>query len=91
VVRLTDTDGEEKIEIIDMSRQNSIVVSSKDNTITITAESDVSIQSHGGKLKLSGRGIEITSQGAVQVEASGGMDLKSQGELNVSGKLVNIN
>jgi len=91
VIRLTDTDGEEKIEIIDKTGANSIVVSAKDKTITITADADVTIKSSNGKLKLSGNGVEITSQAAVKVEASQTMDLKAAAQLNVKGQIVNIN
>ena len=91
VIRLTDTDGDAKIEIIDGSGKNMIVISAKDITITITAAGDVTIKSDNGKLKLSGNGVEITSTSTVKVEASPGMDLKSSGHLNVKGTVVNIN
>jgi phage baseplate assembly protein V len=91
VIRLTDTDGDAKIEIVDSSGKNMIVISAKNNTITITAASDVTIQSDNGKLKLSGNGVEITSTSAVKIEASQNMDLKSSGQLNVKGTAVNIN
>jgi phage baseplate assembly protein V len=91
VIRLTDTDGDAKIEIIDSSGKNTIVISAKNNTITITAASDVTIKSDNGKLKLSGNGVEITSTSTVKVEASQSMDLKSSGQLNVKGTAVNIN
>jgi phage baseplate assembly protein V len=91
VIRLSDTDGDAKIEIIDSSGKNTIVISAKDNSITITAASDVTIQSNNGKLKLSGNGVEITSTSTVKVEASQSMDLKSSGQLNVKGTVVNIN
>src|SRR5690348_16852886 len=85
VIRLSDTDGDAKIEIIDSSGKNTIVISAKNNSITITAASDVTIQSNNGKLKLSGNGVEITSTSTVKVEASQSMDLKSSGQLNVKG------
>lgn len=91
VIRLTDTDGDAKIEIIDSSGKNMIVISAKNNSITITAASDVTIKSDNGKLKLSGNGVEITSTSTVKVEASQAMDLKSSGQLNVKGTVVNIN
>lgn len=91
VIRLTDTAGEEKIEIIDKTAKNRIVISAKDNTITITADADVTIQSTNGKLKLDGKGVEISSQAAVKIEASQSMDLKSGAQLNIKGQIVNIN
>jgi uncharacterized protein involved in type VI secretion and phage assembly len=91
LIRFTDSDGEERIQIVDKSGKNSILISSKDNTITVSAEADVTIRSEQGKLKLSGNGVEITSQAEIKVEASQDMDLKAEGQLNVKGKAVNIN
>lgn len=91
VIRLSDTNGDAKIEIIDSSGKNTIVISAKNNTITITADADVTVQSNNGKLKLSGNGVEITSKSTVKIEASQSMDLKSSGQLNVKGTMVNIN
>jgi uncharacterized protein involved in type VI secretion and phage assembly len=91
VVRLDDTAGSEKIEIVDGSGANSVVISTADNTITITADADVTIKSGNGKLILSGNGIEIKSQTGVKVEAGANMDLKASGQLNIKGSTVNIN
>ncbi len=90
VIRLTDTKGSETIEIIDKTTKNSIVISAKDNTITITADADITIESAKGKLLLSGNGVEITSQAAVKSEAKGYMDLKAGPQLNARGSVVNI-
>lgn len=91
VIRLTDTDNAEQIEIIDKSTKNSIVISTKDKTITISADADIVIQSANGKLQLSGKGVEITSQANVKIEATDSMDLKSNAVLNIKGAQVNIN
>lgn len=91
IVRLDDTDKAEKIEILDKSGKNSIVISTKDNTITISADADITIKSAKGKLTLSGKGVEITSQAAVKIEASQNMDLKAGPQLNIKGSTVNIN
>jgi phage baseplate assembly protein V len=91
VIRLTDADGDEKIEIIDKTGKNSIVISAKDKTVTIGADADIIVKSTNGKLKLSGNGVEITSQAAVKIEASQNVDLKAGAQLNVKGQMVNIN
>ncbi|MGQ0778523.1 MAG: phage baseplate assembly protein V [Pseudonocardiales bacterium] len=91
VIRLTDTDGSEQIEIVDKSAKNSIVISTKDKKITITAEADIVIQSTNGKLQLSGKGVEITSKADVKIEASSNLAMKSNAQLNIKGQLVNIN
>jgi uncharacterized protein involved in type VI secretion and phage assembly len=91
IVRLDDTDGSEKIEIVDGSGANSVVISTADNSITITADADITIESGSGKLILSGNGVEIKSQANVKVEAGTNMDIEASGQLNIKGSTVNIN
>jgi uncharacterized protein involved in type VI secretion and phage assembly len=91
VVRFDDTEGAEKIEILDKSEKNSIVVSTSDNTITIKADADITIESSGGKVVLKGSGVEILSEADVKVEAKGNMDLKAGGQLTAKGSVINLN
>jgi uncharacterized protein involved in type VI secretion and phage assembly len=91
VIRLSDAQGDEKIEIIDKSGKNSIVVSTKDNTVTIAADADITVRSSKGALKLNGNGVEIRSQAGVKIEASQNMDLKAGPQMNIKGATVNIN
>lgn len=91
-IRLDDTDNDEKIEIRAAGKkQNRIVLSTKNNSITITADADITIESTNGKLKLRGQAIEITSQAGIKIEASRQLDLKADQQLNVKGQTVNIN
>lgn len=90
VIRLTDTHGDEAIEIVDRSAKNTIVISTKDNRITITAEADI-VLSAGGALRLSGDGVEITSKADVNVQAKSALTVKSGGRLDIKGSQVNIN
>jgi uncharacterized protein involved in type VI secretion and phage assembly len=91
VIRLTDTKDGETIEIVDMSAKNSIVISTKDNRITIKADADIVIEAGKGKLALQGNGVEITSKAGVKIEAKQNLDLKAGPQLNVKGQMVNIN
>jgi phage baseplate assembly protein V len=91
VIRLTDTKDDERIEIIDKTGKNRIVIAAKDNTITIGGDADITVQSANGKLSLSGKGVEISSQAAVKIEAEQSMDLQAKAQLNVKGATVNIN
>jgi uncharacterized protein involved in type VI secretion and phage assembly len=91
MIRLDDTSGEEKIEIIDKSGANSVVISTKDNTITITAKADVTIQATEGKLLLKGDEVEISAAGKASVTAGKDLDLKAGPNLNIEGGTVNIN
>jgi len=67
------------------------VISAKDNTITITADADVTIRSEQGKLKLGGKGVEITSQAGIKIEASQSVDVKAGGQLNAKGSVIGLN
>jgi uncharacterized protein involved in type VI secretion and phage assembly len=91
IVRFDDTDGSEKIEIVDAKGVVSVIVDSKEKTVTITAEKDVTITSSDGKLKLSGKGVEIESSDAVKVHASGDLGLAGDGQTTLKGSTVAIN
>jgi uncharacterized protein involved in type VI secretion and phage assembly len=58
-ITLDDSSGEEKIEIIDSSGNNHLIINAVDNTIAIQANSDISIQSQTGKLTLIATDITI--------------------------------
>lgn len=91
IIRLDDTDGSEKIEIGDASGKNSIVIDVANQKITIAADADISLESKQGKVKIAGKGIELSSQAEVKVEAQKGIDLKASGQMTIKGATVNIN
>jgi uncharacterized protein involved in type VI secretion and phage assembly len=93
VIRLTDTKGEERIEILDKSGKNSVVIDTKANTVTVSADADVVVRATKGKLTLSGDGgVEISSaKGDVKVTAGKGMDIKANAKLVLKGTTVDIN
>ena len=91
VVRLNDKDGAEKIEIIDSSGKNTIVVDAVNNTIVITSEKDITLSAPKGAIKLDAQKIEIKSSADAKVEAGAGMDLKATGQMNVKGATINLN
>lgn len=65
-IRLTDTEDDEKIEIVDR-KGSSIVISSADGSVTVTAK---------GPLRLAGAGVEISSTAGIRIEADAQLDLK---------------
>jgi uncharacterized protein involved in type VI secretion and phage assembly len=91
VVRLTDEDGQEKIEIVDKTGKNSIVFDTSKNTITITADKDIVLSAAQGTIKLDAQQIEVKSSAGTKVEAGANMDLKASGQMNVKGATVNLN
>jgi uncharacterized protein involved in type VI secretion and phage assembly len=92
-ISLDDTDGKEKIEIVDAKGKESVVIDTAKNTITITADKDVVIESKNGKVQITAKqGIEIKSQdGPASLEAGGNIDVKAGGQANVKGATINLN
>ena len=91
VVRLDDSIGAEKIEIIDKSGANSITIDTSTNSITIKSAQDVSIEAPLGKISLSARSVEMKSTADTKVEAQATMDLQANAIMTIKGQLVNIN
>jgi uncharacterized protein involved in type VI secretion and phage assembly len=99
VVRLCDSSGGERIEVIDKTGSNKIVIASSDNKITIEAQGDIEITSQTGKVKITAIGVEITSNTDVKIQAQTSIDIQAQasidasatGQVTISGALVNIN
>jgi uncharacterized protein involved in type VI secretion and phage assembly len=91
IVRLYDGSGSERIDVIDKTGQNKIVITSTDNKIAIEAQGDIEITSQTGKVKISGVSIEITAMTDVKVQAQTTLDATATAQVNIKGALVNIN
>ncbi len=106
IIRLDDTEGQEKIEIVDKNEKNIVVIDSKENKISIKSEKDIEISAPNGKVKIGAKEIEIKSSesskieakeieakasASAKIEASSSMDLKASGNLKIKGATVNIN
>ncbi len=91
IIRLDDTDGKEKIEIVDKTEKNMIVIDSKENKISIKSEKDIEISAPNGKVTIEATDIEAKSSASTKIEASSSMDLKASGTMTVKGATVNIN
>lgn len=90
VIRLDDTEGAERIEIVDSSGRSSIVIDSAGRTITIEAQGDLTIGSATGTLRLQGARIEIKASASLTAR---GAQVEIQGDAvtSVKGGLVTIN
>jgi uncharacterized protein involved in type VI secretion and phage assembly len=83
LVRLDDKDGDEKIEIIDKTGNNSITIKSSDNSISITCD---------GKLKIhAAQGIEMTSDADIKITANTTINAEATAPMTLKGATVNIN
>jgi len=90
-ILLDDTEGSEKIEIIDKAEKNIITIDTKTNTITITSDKDIQIKAPQGKISLEATDLEFKSKAATKIEAGANMDLKATGNNTIKGAMVMIN
>lgn len=83
VIRLCDKAGDEKIEVIDKTGDNKIIISATGNKIAVEATGDIEITSQTGNIKLNAIGIELKAQANI--------DITANAQVNIKGALVNIN
>ena len=89
---LDDTDGQEQIILRDKTGKNEIILSSKDNTLTVHTEKDVIVQAKGKlnlkadqDISIEGQNVTIKSQQALKLEAGGAASLKATQSATVEG------
>jgi uncharacterized protein involved in type VI secretion and phage assembly len=90
VIRLDDTDGQERIEIADGSGEARIVIRTAERALDIDASGDVTVRS-GGTLTLQGARVRIAADTAFEAESSQALKLTAASTLTVKGAVVNIN
>lgn len=90
-LRLDDASGSETIEIIDSSGNNKVIIDTASSSITIEANSDITIKSKTGKLTMQANGIEMKSQTSVSVKAASNMELKAGAQLTLKGAMIQLN
>ena len=99
LIRLIDEAGKEKIEIVDKTGENAVVIDSANGTVTVTANKDLVLTSTNGAIKLKAQRIEAESagnaslkaEGNVEVKATAKFDLNAGASMTIKGTVVNIN
>jgi uncharacterized protein involved in type VI secretion and phage assembly len=107
MIILDDTDGNEQIIIQDKTRKNKIVINSKENTITINVDKDLTSDAKGtttiqsmGKITLKStddltiecNNFEVKAQMNANVKANVGVNIQNAAaKISMSGPTVNIN
>jgi uncharacterized protein involved in type VI secretion and phage assembly len=91
VVRLDDKDGDEKIEIIDKTGKNKLVITSKDDGLEISVQGDIKIASASGKVSIEGADVEIKATQSAKVQAGTALELKADAQATLKGATVAIN
>lgn len=74
ILRFTDKSGEEKIELLDKTGKNTLVIESSGNKFTINCDGPMSIKAGAD----------------VKIEASAKVDIKGGAEVKISGPTVNV-
>lgn len=84
ILKFDDTDGAERIEIIDKDKRHKIVIDSSGDKIQIICDSgNVEVKAPSGKLQIEAMDVEI--------KATASMKLEAKGQMTISGTVVNIN
>jgi uncharacterized protein involved in type VI secretion and phage assembly len=91
VITLNDKDGNETVEIIDRTGNNKVVIDTATNSITISADQDITLAAPKGKIAINAKTIEITSSEKSDITVGGDLKINATGNATVSGKIVNIN
>lgn len=91
LIILDDTDGSEKIDIIDKSGANKISIESSSNKITLTSDADIELVASNGKISLNSQSIEIKSSAEIKIESGSSMDVNASATMTIKGATVNIN
>jgi phage baseplate assembly protein V len=91
IIRLDDTESAEKIEILDKTGKNTIVIDTAKNAVLINADADIAITSANGKITLSAQTIELNAKADVKAEASSGLELKASGAMKLQGATIDLN
>ncbi|MFQ5628289.1 MAG: phage baseplate assembly protein V [bacterium] len=91
MVILDDTDGSEKIVIIDKSEKNLLTIDTSSNTIEISSEQDIKLNAPKGKILLDANELEFKAKANAKVQAQGNIDVKATGNNTIQGAMVMIN
>jgi uncharacterized protein involved in type VI secretion and phage assembly len=84
VIRFDDTDGAEKIEVIDKDKSRKVVIDSGQQKIQVTCDQgDIEVSAGSGTVK-----VRATT---VDIQATGDLSLQASGTMTIKGSSVNIN
>lgn len=85
-VTLDDTAGGEEITIVDKTGNNKIVFHSPDNSMQISVQGDLTIESQGKITLKAMSGVDMSSQTDFTIKGQSGVDVSSQAQIKLSGQ-----
>jgi uncharacterized protein involved in type VI secretion and phage assembly len=89
-IKLNDEKGKETIEIVDASGENSVVIDTAANTLTIKAKEKLVLIA-GKSIELQANTIVTQSDADTSIKAKGNMAVEASAKLKVAGSQVDIN
>jgi uncharacterized protein involved in type VI secretion and phage assembly len=91
LIRLDDTEGSEKIEIVDNGGANRIVIDTAGKKISIESDQDIEINAPNGTITLTAANVEINTSADAKVGAGGRVTIEASGNTDIKGATVNLN
>jgi uncharacterized protein involved in type VI secretion and phage assembly len=90
LIRFDDSKDAPKIEIIDAKSTNRIVIDTKSDTVTITADKNIVLEAPQGDIRLTAKQVAIEASQRADIKADT-MAIKIQGSLALKGETIDLN
>lgn len=96
-ITLDDTEGSEKITIVDKTSNNKITIDSASNTISVDADADFKVTAKGnvnvtatGDATVDAQNATVTAKQSATITANQTLTLTGKGEVKIEGAMVTI-
>jgi phage baseplate assembly protein V len=90
VIRLMDEQGAEKVEIVDASGRNSVVIDTAANSVTVTADARIVLSAPQGDVVIEAKNLKV-AVGTASVDVNDAMTIHAGGELVLAGSTIDLN
>ncbi|TFH40032.1 MAG: phage tail protein [ANME-2 cluster archaeon] len=90
IIKLDDTENNEKIEIVDNTKKNMIIIEKNNNKISIISEKDIELSAPNGKVIINAKDIEVSSTASTKIQANSSMEAKAKGNMELNGAMLDI-
>jgi len=90
IIKFDDKENNEKIEIVDKTQKNTIIIDSKENIISINSDKDIEFSAPNGKFIVNAKDIEVNSTASTKIKADSDIDIKATGNLKADGAELDL-
>jgi len=88
---MSDTAGEETLELRTGDDKASVVLATSDGSIVITAEGDVKVDAKGNAEVTTQGDLKVEAQGSATIKGSSGLTLESSSTVTIKGSTIKLN